>query len=75
MASVTYYAVIRFSRDDEGHMIPGEVKKAPSGERARRPGQAMADKPKWAIAFSRTPKDPHRGDFEGGQVIIMPPAM
>ena len=51
MASVTYYVVVPFNRDEEGNLVPGEAKEAPNGDRARRLAMGLADKYAGAIAF------------------------
>jgi hypothetical protein len=70
MASATYYVVVPFNRDDEGNLVPGEAKEAPSGDRARRLAQGMAEKNAGAIAFSRT-GDPDHGEFGDAQTIAV----
>ena len=70
MAAVTYYVVVPFSKDAEGNLVPGEPKEVPSGDRASRLAQAMAEVHGGAVAFSRT-GDPEKGDFEDAQVIAV----
>lgn len=70
MASVTYYVVVPFNRDEEGNLVPGEAKEAPNGDRARRLAMGLADKHAGAIAFSRT-GDPDHGEFGEAQVIAV----
>ena len=68
MASITYYVVVPFQRDDDGMIVPAEAQEAPSPEAARRRAQAMVGKFVGAIAFQRT-GDPESGDFKEGEII------
>ena len=70
MPAVTYYVAIPFSRDEDGNLLPDEAKECPSGDRAKRMAQSMADKHAGAIAFSRS-GDPEHGDFQDAQVIAV----
>ena len=70
MASVTYYVVVPFNKDEEGNLVPGEAKEAPNGDRARRLAMTMAEKHAGAIAFSRA-GNPDHGDFGDAQVIAV----
>lgn len=70
MPAITYYAVVPFSKDDEGNLIPGEAKECPNGDRARRMALAMSEKHAGAIAFSRT-GNPDQGDFQDATVIAV----
>ena len=69
MASITYYVVVPFNRDDEGMLVPREAQEAPNREAARRRAQtAVGSKYVGAIAFQRT-GDPESGDFNEGELI------
>ncbi|MCW6506594.1 hypothetical protein [Lichenifustis flavocetrariae] len=70
MASVTYFVVVPFNKDDEGNLVSGEPKEAPNGDRARRLAQGLADNNAGAVAFSRT-GDPEAGEFGDAQVIAI----
>lgn len=70
MASVTYYVVVPFRRDEDGTVVPGEAKDAPNGDAARRraASAATAAGNVGALAFSRT-GDPDHGEFAEGVVL------
>ncbi len=70
MSGVTYHVVIPFDRDDEGNLVPGEAKEAPSADAAKRRARALADKHAGALAFKRT-GDPNTGEFGEGEVIAV----
>ena len=68
MASVTYFVVLPFIRDDEGELIAEEGVEAPSAFSAQRRAQAMLSTKAGAVAFSRT-GDPSVGEFEDAVVL------
>ena len=70
MASVTYYVVVPFMRDEDGNVVSGEGVEAPNGEAARRraAAAATADGNVGAVAFSRT-RDTGTGEFQEGVVL------
>lgn len=68
MASITYYVVVPFIKDDNGNIVPGEAQDAPNRDAARRRAQAALGKHIGAIAFQRT-GDPDSGDFKEGEII------
>lgn len=70
MAQQTYYVVVPFGRDEDGHIVPGEAKEAPNGERAQRRARAIATASGCvgALAFSRS-GDPSNGEFGDATVL------
>lgn len=68
MASVTYYAVLPFVRDEEGNLCPDEAVECQSPAGAASRARALAATKAGAIAFSRT-GDPDIGDFSDAVII------
>ncbi len=67
-ASITYYVVVPFQRDEDGMIVPAKAQDAPNREAAQRRASAMVGKVAGAIAFQRTGA-PEAGDFKEGEVI------
>lgn len=68
MASVTYYVVLPFVRDEDGELVAEEGIEAQSAFSAQRRAQAMLPVKAGAVAFSRT-GDPAIGEFEDAIVL------
>ncbi len=68
MASVTYYVVVTFDRNEAGELEPGEPREAPSATAAMHLAASLARSHAGVIAFSRT-GDPATGEFEDGAVL------
>ena len=68
MASVMYYVVLPFVRDEDGELVAEEGVEAQSAISAQRRAQAMVGKKVGAVAFSRT-GDPAIGEFEDAVVL------
>lgn len=68
MASVTYYAVLPFVRDEEGNLCPDEAVECQSPGGAASRARALALSKAGAVAFSRT-GDPETGDWADAVVL------
>ncbi len=68
MASVTYYVVLPFVRDEDGELVAEMGVEAQSVFSAQRCAQAMLAKKSGAVAFSRT-GDPAIGEFEDAVIL------
>ena len=68
MASVTYYAVLPFVRDEDGNLCPDEPVECQSPAGAASRARALAVTKAGAVAFSRT-GDPDIGDFSDAVII------
>lgn len=68
MASVTYYAVLPFVRDDDGNLCPDEAVECQSSSDAASRARALAATKAGAVAFSRT-GDPDVGEFADAVII------
>ena len=68
MASVTYYAVLPFVRDEDGNLCPDEAVECQSLAGAASRARALAVTKAGAVAFSRT-GDPDIGDFSDAVII------
>lgn len=68
MASVTYYVVVPFDKDEEGNYFAMEPLEARSADAARYMVQSLATAGKGGVAFSRT-GDPALGEFSDGLVL------
>ena len=68
MASVTYYAVMPFVRDEDGNLCPDEAVECQSPGGAASRARALAVTKAGAVAFSRT-GDPDIGDFSDAVII------
>lgn len=69
MASVTYYAVLPFVRDEDGNLCPDEAVECQSPAGAASRARALAVTKAGAVAFSRT-GDPDIGDFSDAVIIV-----
>lgn len=68
MASVTYYVVLPFVRDEDGELVAEEGIEAQSAFAAQRRAQATIGKKVGAVAFSRT-GDPSIGEFDDAVIL------
>ncbi len=68
MASVTYWAVLPFVRDEDGMLCPDEAVECQSPAAAAARARAVAAAKAGAVAFSRT-GDPDTGDWADAVVI------
>ena len=68
MASVTYYAVLPFVRNEDGELCPDEAIECHSSTAAAARARAMAAGRAGAVAFSRT-GNPEMGDFADAVII------
>ena len=68
MASVTYFVVLPFVRDEEGDLVPQEAIEVQSASAAKSKASFLAGSKAGAVAFSRT-GDPSQGEFEPAVVI------
>ena len=68
MASVTYWAVLPFVRDEDGNLCPDEAVECPSPAAAAARARALAAKGAGAVAFSRT-GDPEVGEWADAVVV------
>lgn len=69
MASMTYYAVLPFVRNEDGELWPDEAIECHSLTAAAARARAVVDGRAGAIAFSRT-GDPDVGDFADAVIIV-----
>ncbi len=68
MASVTYYAVLPFVRDEDGNLCPDEAVECQSSAGAAVRARALAAVKAGAVAFSRT-GDPEAGEWADAVVL------
>lgn len=68
MASVTYYAVLPFVRNEDGELCPDEAIECHSSTSAAARARTMAADRAGAVAFSRT-GDPDVGDYSDAVII------
>ncbi|GLK86707.1 hypothetical protein [Ancylobacter defluvii] len=68
MASVTYYVVLPFVRDEEGDLVAQEGIELQSAAAAKSKASLLAGSKAGVVAFSRT-GDPSQGEFEPAVVI------
>lgn len=68
MASVTYWAVLPFVRDEDGNLCADEAVECQSSAGAAARARALAATKAGAIAFSRT-GDPETGDWADAIVL------
>ena len=68
MASVTYYAVLPFVRNEDGELCPDEAIECHSSISAAAHARTMAAGRAGAVAFSRT-GDPDVGDYADAVII------
>ncbi|MDR6954098.1 hypothetical protein J2X65_003466 [Ancylobacter sp. 3268] len=68
MASVTYYVVLPFVRNEEGDLVALEAIEAQSATSAASKALVLSRQNAGAVAFSRT-GDPSQGEFEPAVVI------
>ena len=68
MATITYWAVLPFVKDEDGNLCPDEAVEcqSPAGAAAR--ARALAASKAGAVAFSRT-GDPETGDWADAVVL------
>ena len=62
MATLTYYVVLPFFRDADGHLVADEAIEAPDANMARTQAEQVAHARGGAVAFSRT-GDPATGQY------------
>ena len=67
MASVTYFVVVVFDRED-GELRPGEPQEVRSAEAARRRVVSLAGAHAGVVAFSRS-GDPATGEFSDAEIL------
>jgi hypothetical protein len=65
---MTYYAVLPFVRDEEGHLCPDEAVECQSTAAAATRARGLAESKAGAVAFSRT-GDPDIGEWADAIVI------
>ena len=68
MASVTYYVVLPFVRDDDGELVAEEGQEAPSEHSAMSRARGMIGRKAGAVAFRRT-GDPRLGEFDDAVIL------
>ena len=68
MASVTYFVVLPFVRDDDGELVAEEGQEAPSEHSAISRARAMIGCKAGAVAFRRT-GDPALDDFDDAVLL------
>ena len=68
MASVTYYVVLPFVRNEEGELVAEEAIEMQSATSAASKALVLSARKAGAVAFSRT-GDPSQGEFEPAVVI------
>lgn len=68
MATMTYWAVLPFVRDDEGNLCPDEAIECQSSASATARARAVGSEKAGAVAFSRT-GDPETGEWAGAVVL------
>ncbi|GAB4073256.1 hypothetical protein KHC28_24005 [Ancylobacter sonchi] len=68
MASVTYFVVLPFVRDEEGYLVPQEAIEVQSAATTKSKATSLAGSKAGAVAFSRT-GDRSQGEFEPAVVI------
>lgn len=68
MASVTYWAVLPFVRDEDGNLCPDEAVECQSPAAAAARARALSVTKAGAVAFSRT-GDPEVGEWADAVVI------
>ncbi|MCB4767837.1 hypothetical protein LGR54_04410 [Ancylobacter sp. Lp-2] len=68
MASVTYYVVLPFVRNEEGELVAEEAIEVQSATSAASKALVLSARKAGAVAFSRT-GDPSQGEFEPAVVI------
>ena len=68
MASMTYYVVLPFVRNEEGDLCPEEAIECQSPQGAASRAKAVAALKGGAVAFSRT-GDPNVGDFDDAVIL------
>lgn len=69
MASVTYYAVLPFVRDEEAQLCADEAVECQSSAAAASRARALAAEKAGAVAFCRT-GDPETGDWADAVVLV-----
>lgn len=69
MASVTYYAVLPFVRDEDGNLCADEAVECQSSTGAASRARALGTMKAGAVAFSRT-GDPEVGEWADAVVLM-----